>query len=221
MLQPVLTVAEMQEVDARAVASTPLEELVERAGTAVAVAALDLLGGAYGRRVVLICGKGNNGADGRVAARLLSRRGARVAVVAPGAIDAIGFAGPRVDLVVDAAFGTGFRGTLRRPAGGPRHPGPGRRHPLGGRGRHRPAAGSVLPADATVTFVALKPGLVQGDGARAGRRGPGGRHRAARRRAPTIAVVDDADVADAGPGAAPRAATSGRPPCWWWPARRA
>ena len=31
-------------------------------------AALELMGGAYGRRAVLMCGKGNNGADGRVAA---------------------------------------------------------------------------------------------------------------------------------------------------------
>ena len=82
-MQPVLTIAEMQAVDAAALASTPLDELVERAGTAVAVAALDLLGGAYGRRVLVIAGKGNNGADGRVAASLLRRRGARVAVVAP------------------------------------------------------------------------------------------------------------------------------------------
>ncbi len=57
-----------------------------RAGTAVAVAALDLLGGAYGRRVVVIAGKGNNGADGRVAAALLARRGARVTVVGPGEV---------------------------------------------------------------------------------------------------------------------------------------
>ena len=72
-MQPVLTVAEMQQVDARAQASTPLDELVTRAGTAVAVAALDLLGGAYGRRVVVIAGKGNNGADGRVAAEVAAR----------------------------------------------------------------------------------------------------------------------------------------------------
>ena len=38
--------------------------------------ALRLLGGAYGRRVVVVAGKGNNGADGRVAAARLRRRGA-------------------------------------------------------------------------------------------------------------------------------------------------
>ncbi|HEX7459477.1 MAG TPA: NAD(P)H-hydrate epimerase, partial [Acidimicrobiales bacterium] len=77
-MQPVLTIAQMQAVDARAEATTPLEDLVERAGTAVAGAALELMGGAYGRRAVLLCGKGHNGADGRVAARLLARRGVRV-----------------------------------------------------------------------------------------------------------------------------------------------
>ena len=39
-VQPVLTVAEMQEVDARAAEVTPLDELVARAGTAVARAAV-------------------------------------------------------------------------------------------------------------------------------------------------------------------------------------
>ena len=41
--------------------------LIERAGAAVARAALDLLGGGDGRTVNVVAGKGNNGADGRVA----------------------------------------------------------------------------------------------------------------------------------------------------------
>src|SRR5665213_3965128 len=105
----------MQAVDARAQADTQLEQLVDRAGTAVAGAALELMGGAYGRRAVLVCGKGNNGADGRVAARLLAGRGVRVTVVAPGEVDALGLSGPPVDLVVDAAFGTGFSGAYDAP----------------------------------------------------------------------------------------------------------
>ncbi|HEX7442633.1 MAG TPA: NAD(P)H-hydrate dehydratase [Acidimicrobiales bacterium] len=164
-MQPVLTISQMQAVDARAVATTPLEELVERAGTAVAGAALDLMGGAYGRRAVLICGKGNNGADGRVAARLLARRGVRVTVVSPGAVDAIGEGGRPVDLVVDAAFGTGFAGTYDAPRVAPGIPVLAVDIPSGVEGDTGRATGSVLRATATVTFVALKPGLVQGDGA--------------------------------------------------------
>ena len=163
-MQPVLTVAEMQAVDARGLETTPLDELVARAGTAVALAALDLLGGAYGRRVVVVAGKGNNGADGRVAAGLLARRGARVTVVAPGEVDRIGFDGPPVDLVVDAAFGTGFRGAYDAPAVAPGVPVLAVDIPSGVAGDTGAAAGRVLPARRTVTFVAAKPGLLQWDG---------------------------------------------------------
>jgi ADP-dependent NAD(P)H-hydrate dehydratase / NAD(P)H-hydrate epimerase len=194
-VQPVLTVTEMQAVDARAQADTPLEQLVERAGTAVAGAALELMGGAYGRRAVLICGKGNNGADGRVAARLLAGRGVRVTVVAPGEVDALGMSGPPVDLVVDAAFGTGFRGAYDAPRVAPGIPVLAVDIPSGVEGDTGRATGTVLPATATVTFVALKPGLVQGDGATlAGEVRvvdiglPVGPHR--------VDVVDDGDVAD-------------------------
>ena len=135
---PVLTVSEMSEVDAAALASTPLEVLVARAGLAVALAAMDMLGGAYGRRVVVVAGRGNNGADGRVAASLLRRRGAPGSrVVEAGTGDTIGPA----DLVIDAAYGTGFRGEYRSPVPGPGDPGAGRRHPLGGAGRHRGGVG--------------------------------------------------------------------------------
>ena len=193
-MQPVLTISQMQAVDARAVATTPLEELVERAGTAVAGAALDLMGGAYGRRAVLLCGKGNNGADGRVAARLLVRRGVRVTVVAPGEVDAIGEGGPPVDLVVDAAFGTGFRGTYGAPRVAPGIPVLAVDIPSGVEGDTGRATGSVLRATATVTFVALKPGLVQGDGAALA-----GEVRVVDIGLPIdgydVAVVDDGDIA--------------------------
>src|SRR5690606_19821106 len=110
---PVLTPAEMAAVDAAA--PEPVEELIERAGAAVAREALRLLGGGYGRRVVVLAGKGNNGADGRSAARRLARRGARVEVIdvldAPARL-------PEADLVIDAAFGTGFRGEWDAPEAG-------------------------------------------------------------------------------------------------------
>jgi NAD(P)H-hydrate epimerase len=158
-VQPILTVAEMQAVDAAAQAATPMDVLVERAGTAVAVAALRMLGGAYGRHVVVVAGRGNNGADGRVAADLLRRRGARVTVVEP-ATPAL----PPADLVIDAAYGTGFRGGYQAPVVTAGTPVLAVDIPSGVLGDSGAAAGRVLAADRTVTFAARKPGLVQGDG---------------------------------------------------------
>src|SRR5437867_4162332 len=54
---------------------------MENAGRAVARAAMSLAGGTYGRRTVVISGRGNNGGDGLVAARLLDRWGLGVSVV--------------------------------------------------------------------------------------------------------------------------------------------
>ena len=78
---PIVTPAEMAAIDAAA--PVPVAVLVERAGAAVARAAVDLLGGTYGRRVAVIAGKGNNGADGRAAATRLQRRGVRCVVLEP------------------------------------------------------------------------------------------------------------------------------------------
>ncbi|HEV3281507.1 MAG TPA: NAD(P)H-hydrate dehydratase [Acidimicrobiales bacterium] len=161
-MRPVLTVAEMNAVDARAAATTPLDVLVGRAGTAVAVTALEMLGGGYGRRAVVIAGRGNNGADGRVAAQILTCRGVRVQIVGAGTAESLGPA----DLVIDAAYGTGFHGEYTAPATEP-----GTRVlavdiPSGVEGDTGRAAGSPLGAERTVTFVALKPGLLQGDGVR-------------------------------------------------------
>jgi NAD(P)H-hydrate repair Nnr-like enzyme with NAD(P)H-hydrate epimerase domain len=113
---PVLTPDEMAAVDAAA--PEPVEVLIGRAGAAVAREALALLGGAYGRRVIVVAGKGNNGNDGREAARRLERRGVRVQVIAaPDAPPQL----PASDLVIDAAYGTGFRGeyVAPDPAGAP------------------------------------------------------------------------------------------------------
>ncbi len=159
-MQPVATVAEMRAADAEALRRVPEAVLVERAGTAVARAAARLLGSPYGRRVVVAAGKGNNGADGRVAARLLSARGARVRVVDPGtAVD------PGADLVLDAAFGTGFRGTYDPPPLPEGTPVLAVDIPSGVEGDSGAAAGSPWPARATLSLAALKPGLLQGEGA--------------------------------------------------------
>ena len=164
---PVLTPAEMAEVDRQA--TEPVEELIERAGSAVAGAARRMLGGGYGRRVVVVAGGGNNGADGRVAANLLSRGGAAVSVVE--AADLRG--GERLtgaDLVVDAAYGTGLSRHYAPPGpgfGG----GTGRGHPVRPLRVDRPRRWAPAPtlaaavrAERTVTFAAYKPGLLLGDG---------------------------------------------------------
>ena len=164
-VKPVLRVEEMRAVDADALESVSEQTLVERAGTAVATWAVRMLGGTYGRHVVVVAGKGNNGADGRVAAARLRRRGARVTVVDAGdAPERIGPVGA-VDLVIDAAYGTGFRGTYRAPAVPPGVPVLAVDIPSGVNGDTGEACGEPLRADVTVTFAALKTGLVQGDGA--------------------------------------------------------
>src|SRR4051794_31295737 len=79
---PVVTAEEMRAIDNAA--PEPVEVLIQRAGWAVAQAVMRELGGGYGRRVVVVAGKGNNGNDGRAAAAILRRRGVRVQVFAPG-----------------------------------------------------------------------------------------------------------------------------------------
>ncbi len=155
-MRPVVTVAEMRAADAAS--PVPEETLIRRAGTAAAVAALRMLGGAYGKRVVVVAGKGNNGADGKVAAELLGRRGARVSVVGPEAVLR------DCHLVLDAALGTGLRGPYDAPV-----PPTGARVlaidiPSGVDGDTGDAPGRPMTAARTVTFGALKPGLLQGDG---------------------------------------------------------
>ncbi|HWL90827.1 MAG TPA: NAD(P)H-hydrate epimerase, partial [Actinomycetota bacterium] len=81
-MRPVLTPEEAATLDRDTHAvGVEAEVLMERAGRAVARAARDLAGGSYGRRAVVVCGKGNNGGDGLVAARQLGRWGMRTTVV--------------------------------------------------------------------------------------------------------------------------------------------
>ena len=103
---PVVTPVQMAAIDAAA--PEPVEVLIDRAGAAVARAALDLMGGTYGRRVVVLAGPGHNGDDGRVAALRLRRRGVKVAVIDAVAAARTGAPLPSADLYVDAAFGTGL-----------------------------------------------------------------------------------------------------------------
>lgn len=151
---PVVTPDEMRRVDERAIASgVPLEVLIERAGWAVARTARNMLGGTYGRRVVVVVGPGNNGADGRVAARLLGERGVAVRLV-----DATDLPArlPDADLVIDAAFGTGFRGEWNPPPATCRVLAVD--VPSGVDGLTGRALGSPWTCERTITFAAAKPG---------------------------------------------------------------
>jgi NAD(P)H-hydrate epimerase len=160
-MKPVVTVEEMKAIDAEAQQRVSLDTLVDRAGGAVARSVLRRLGGSYGRRVVVVAGKGHNGDDGRVAAVRLRRRGVGVRVIdAGGAPEAV----PPCDVVVDAAYGTGFRGNYRAP-----EVPAGTRVvavdiPSGVNGDTGEAAAGAVRANATVTFAGLKPGLLLGEG---------------------------------------------------------
>ncbi len=188
---PVVTPAEMDDVDRGA--SQPVEVLIGRAGAATASAAVRLLGGGYGRRVVVVAGSGNNGADGRAAAARLGARGARVCVVDPSEPSL-----PPADLVVDAAYGTGLSRAYT-PADPGRAPVLAVDIPSGVNGAtgEIPDGGGALVAQETVTFGALKPGLLLGAGpAHTGAvtvAGIGLADRAAR--AATCWLVTDDDVA--------------------------
>lgn len=153
-LLPVVTPEEMAAIDAAA--AEPVEVLIARAGGALAAEARRMLGGTYGRRVVVVAGKGNNGADGRVAAERLAARGVRVRVV--DAADGLGPL-PAADLVIDAAYGTGFRGAYRAPDPGGA-PVLACDIPSGVVGLSGEADPDAVTADRTLTFAALKPGLL-------------------------------------------------------------
>ena len=163
---PIVTPEEMGAIDAAA--PEPVEVLIGRAGQAVARAAIDLLGGTYGRRVVIIEGKGNNGNDGRDAARRLRARGVRVVELDAAQPDGPPIV-PACDLVIDAAYGTGFRGSFEPPEVPDGTPVLAVDIPSGVDGLigvvSEGAESRILRADRTVTFAALKPGLLLGTGA--------------------------------------------------------
>lgn len=119
---PILTAKAMREAEAAcAIQGTSLSELMDLAGAAVADTAWRMAAGAP---ILILCGPGNNGGDGYVAARLLAKRGAavRVAALAEPATDLAkvaraGWAGPvepldgrlaPAPLIVDALFGVGL-----------------------------------------------------------------------------------------------------------------
>src|ERR687887_207977 len=186
--------ARASELDRGAQArGVPAETLMERAGRETARIAVELAGGRYGRRAVVVCGKGNNGGDGFVAARYLAGWGLGVLVMLLRSDDELrepaatnlarlretgarirGFTDAglerelaRADVVVDAIFGTGFRGTPKDPSAAAI----GRLEatgapvvsvdiPSGVNGESGAVEGPAVSADVTATFGALKAGLV-------------------------------------------------------------
>ena len=136
-------------------------ELMERAGGAAAVTALELFPDA--RRWTVVCGGGSNGGDGRVMAAHLERAGREVHIVdvKAGETD-LG----EPDVIVDALFGTGFSGEPRPDAAAliERINGSGARVfavdlPSGVDASTGEVAGAAVRSDATITFHGRKVGL--------------------------------------------------------------
>jgi hydroxyethylthiazole kinase-like uncharacterized protein yjeF len=125
------TVEQVRAAEADLMARLPDGALMQRAAAGLATAVIDLLGGAYGRGVLLLVGPGDNGGDALYAGAMLARRGAAVEalLVADGVHDAglaaLRAAGGRVveladhrppDVVVDGIVGIGGRPGLRQQA---------------------------------------------------------------------------------------------------------
>lgn len=125
----IVTAAEMRDIDRLTTerAGVPSLTLMENAGTAVAAAVMSFPG-----RVLVVCGKGNNGGDGLVAARKLHEAGREVQVVllaqppdvkgdaaemlrrlpfkpvVATTVERVKSSIADADIVVDAILGTGF-----------------------------------------------------------------------------------------------------------------
>jgi hydroxyethylthiazole kinase-like uncharacterized protein yjeF len=157
--------------------------LMERASTALAVEVARRLPAVYGARVVLLVGSGNNGADTLFAGAWLARRGAAVVAVLAGdaaqeavrdALQHLLRAGGRVgtpdalrgaEAVLDGLVGIGARGPLRPAAAELVAAIDGGLVvavdvPSGVDADTGAASPGAVRADVTVTFGALKPGLL-------------------------------------------------------------
>jgi ADP-dependent NAD(P)H-hydrate dehydratase / NAD(P)H-hydrate epimerase len=174
-------VAVVRAAEAELMALLPPGALMQRAASGLAVACARRLGAVYGRDVVLLVGRGDNGADALWAGLRLARRGARVTAVLTGdprhdALAAFRAAGGRVgeaadvdraELVVDGMVGIGGAGALREPAAALAV----RAHgldvvavdlPSGVDADTGSVPGQAVSAALTVTFGTLKPGLLVG-----------------------------------------------------------
>ena len=106
MTRPILTAAGMRAAEQTAIAGgTRQDTLMERAGAALAEAAW-LYAGPL--ETLVLCGPGNNGGDGRVAARHLEARGMTVRIAT---LDTLADAKP-APMLIDCLFGTGLKRPL-------------------------------------------------------------------------------------------------------------
>jgi hydroxyethylthiazole kinase-like uncharacterized protein yjeF len=125
------TVEQVRTAEGALRAALPAGMLMQRASAGLATAVIDLMAGAYGRRVLLLVGPGDNGGDTLYAGSLLARRGAQVeALLLADTAHESGLAtlrqsGGRVvglpgiatpDVVLDGIVGIGGRPGLRQPA---------------------------------------------------------------------------------------------------------
>ena len=150
-MRPLFDAEEARAVDRWAIEEQGVAEaeLMEAAGTALAEAVAGL---APQGPVRVLCGKGNNGGDGLVAARRLGEMGFEVEALEvfedelPADLDAW-LAGSGA--VVDAIFGTGFAGSAARTGGG-------------GRSRRSTAAAAPVVACDIASGVDASTGEVEG-----------------------------------------------------------
>jgi len=122
-MRPILTADAMRAAEQAAIdGGTPVETLMERAGAALAEAAYRFAGP---KPALILCGPGNNGGDGYVAARHLKSRGVAVRVAAlaepkaaaaiwarsqwDGEVEALSQDTRGAPLLIDALFGTGLK----------------------------------------------------------------------------------------------------------------
>jgi len=197
----------VRDAERSLMALLPGGTLMQRAAAGLAAVCQRLLGAAYGARVVVLAGTGDNGGDALYAGARLAARGASVTAVATGtkwhedAARALSRSGGRLvraqerdapadravsvaeaaiaiasaDLIIDGILGIGGHGGLREPAAALAG--------LAARAAEAGAlvvaadlpsgvdadtgvmAGAAIRADVTVTFGALKPGLLIDPGA--------------------------------------------------------
>lgn len=121
-MRPILTAAAMRAAEQAVIASgTPETDLMERAGAALAEAVWQFAGA---MPVLILCGPGNNGGDGYVAARYLAEKGVAVRIASlgepvsdsgrraaaewTGPVESLSDATVTAAVMIDCLFGTGL-----------------------------------------------------------------------------------------------------------------